>query len=571
MEPLQLSGLASGFDWKTVVDQLIQLERVPQNRLISQQQVNSLKLSALDDLEGRLENLADALEDLQDSDLFFGRNATIGDSQAGILSASSGAHTLTGSYSFVISGLATSTDQTDTLNVGSAISPTSDVSGVTLATMNVSSAITAGTFSVNGQSVTVDTADSLQDLFDAISTATSGAVTASYDPATDQLQLSSASAITLGNPTDTSNFLSVARLFSNGSGSVSSTSALGAVNLNSSIASSSLAASITNVDGNGDGTFTINGKSIAFNVNDDSIGEVMQRINESDAEVTINYDAVTDQFTLTNRDTGSLGLAVSETSGGFLEASGLNTGATITLGANANFTVNGGGSLTSTSNILDSSVHGITGLSVTAQKTGTESVQVASDTTGARKAIDDFISKYNAVQSFIEDKTDITVNDNDTVTTDVLSDNRDVSTLARSLRTRIFAAESTLVGAVKRLQDMGIDFKSGSSELEIEDADLLDTTLAENGDDVAEVFANSTEGLAVVLESFIDAFTSDNGTLDTQKETLNTQNANLDDQFDDLERFIENERDRLTNSFIRMEEIQSQLQWQLSVLTNSFF
>ena len=571
MEPLQLSGLASGFDWKTVVDQLIQLERVPQNRLINQQQFNSLKLSALDDLEGRLENLADALEDLQDSDLFFGRNATIGDSKAGILSASADARTLTGSYSFVISDLATSTDRTGTTNAGSAISPTSDVSGVTLATMNVSSAITAGTFSVNGQSVTVDTADSLQDLFDAISTATSGAVTASYDPATDQIQLSSASEITLGSPTDTSNFLSVARLFSNGSGSVSSTSALGAVNLNSSIASSSLAASITNVDGNGDGTFTINGKSIAFNVNDDSIGEVMQRINESDAEVTISYDALADQFKLTNRDTGSLGLAVGETSGGFLEALGLNTGATITLGANANFTVNGGGSLTSTSNILDSTVHGITGLSVTAKKTGTESVQVASDTTEARKAIDDFISKYNAVQSFIEDKTDITVDDNDTVTTDVLSDNREVSTLARSLRTRIFAAESTLVGAVKRLQDMGIDFKSGSSELEIEDEDLLDTTLAENGDDVAEVFANSTEGLAVVLESFIDGFISDKGTLDTQKETLNTQNANLDDQIDDLERFIENERDRLTNSFVRMEEIQSQLGWQLSVLTSSFF
>ena len=569
MEPLQLSGLASGFDWKTVVDQLIQLERVPQNRLINQQQFNSLKLSALDDLEGRLENLADALEDLQDSDLFFGRNATIGDSKAGILSASADARTLTGSYSFVISDLATSTDRTGTTNAGSAISPTSDVSGVTLATMNVSSAITAGTFSVNGQSVTVDTADSLQDLFDAISTATSGAVTASYDPATDQIQLSSASEITLGSPTDTSNFLSVARLFSNGSGSVSSTSALGAVNLNSSIASSSLAASITNVDGNGDGTFTINGKSIAFNVNDDSIGEVMQRINESDAEVTISYDALADQFKLTNRDTGSLGLAVGETSGGFLEALGLNTGATITLGANANFTVNGGGSLTSTSNILDSTVHGITGLSVTAKKTGTESVQVASDTTEARKAIDDFISKYNAVQSFIEDKTDITVDDNDTVTTDVLSDNREVSTLARSLRTRIFAAESTLVGAVKRLQDMSIDFKSGSSELE--DEDLLDTTLAENGDDVAEVFANSTEGLAVVLESFIDGFISDKGTLDTQKETLNTQNANLDDQIDDLERFIENERDRLTNSFVRMEEIQSQLGWQLSVLTSSFF
>ena len=33
---LQLTGLASGFDWAPVVDQLIELERVPQNRLIAE-------------------------------------------------------------------------------------------------------------------------------------------------------------------------------------------------------------------------------------------------------------------------------------------------------------------------------------------------------------------------------------------------------------------------------------------------------------------------------------------------------------------------------------------------------
>ena len=30
---LQLTGLASGFDWAPVVDQLIELERIPQKRL----------------------------------------------------------------------------------------------------------------------------------------------------------------------------------------------------------------------------------------------------------------------------------------------------------------------------------------------------------------------------------------------------------------------------------------------------------------------------------------------------------------------------------------------------------
>ena len=33
MEGLKLSGLASGLDTQAIIDQLIQLERVPQNRL----------------------------------------------------------------------------------------------------------------------------------------------------------------------------------------------------------------------------------------------------------------------------------------------------------------------------------------------------------------------------------------------------------------------------------------------------------------------------------------------------------------------------------------------------------
>ena len=34
---LNLSGLASGFDWKSMVDQLTDLERLPQKRLLAQQ------------------------------------------------------------------------------------------------------------------------------------------------------------------------------------------------------------------------------------------------------------------------------------------------------------------------------------------------------------------------------------------------------------------------------------------------------------------------------------------------------------------------------------------------------
>ena len=40
---LQLTGLASGFDWAPVADQLIELERIPQKRLESEKLDNEEK------------------------------------------------------------------------------------------------------------------------------------------------------------------------------------------------------------------------------------------------------------------------------------------------------------------------------------------------------------------------------------------------------------------------------------------------------------------------------------------------------------------------------------------------
>ena len=41
---LQLTGLASGFDWAPVVDQLIELERIPQKRLEQEKVRNEEKI-----------------------------------------------------------------------------------------------------------------------------------------------------------------------------------------------------------------------------------------------------------------------------------------------------------------------------------------------------------------------------------------------------------------------------------------------------------------------------------------------------------------------------------------------
>jgi flagellar hook-associated protein 2 len=64
MAGIQLTGLASGLDWRSVVDQLMQLDRVPQDRLRTQQTSITQQSAALDRIKGKLSTFRTSLADL---------------------------------------------------------------------------------------------------------------------------------------------------------------------------------------------------------------------------------------------------------------------------------------------------------------------------------------------------------------------------------------------------------------------------------------------------------------------------------------------------------------------------
>ena len=97
--------------------------------------------------------------------------------------------------------MATSSILSGASNTGAALNGSADVSGLTLSDANFSTAVTDGSVTVNGAIVNIASTDTLQDVFDNINTATGGAVTGSYNPATDKVELSSASEIVLVLPT----------------------------------------------------------------------------------------------------------------------------------------------------------------------------------------------------------------------------------------------------------------------------------------------------------------------------------------------------------------------------------
>jgi flagellar hook-associated protein 2 len=439
MAAIQLSGLASGFDWKSFVDQLIAAEQTPVATLQNKQYTDSTKVGSWSTISSDLTALQSSAKTLSSEGIFAGRSAKIADS-ASSWSATASAGTPAGQYSFDVTQLATTAQRVGSSKAGAAISPTNDVTAVTLATMNIATALTTGSFTVNGKQIDIALTDSLDSVLQKISTGTG--VTASYEHDSDRIKLTSASPIVLGSAADTSNFLTALKLYNTGTGSIQSTASLGVPNLAASIANSNLKLLPQDLDTNGNGSFTINGVPISFNINTDSLQGVLSRINASGAGVTAAYDKAGDKFTLTNKITGNLGLTASEDPNGLLEALGLNSTASFTSGKNAEFTINNGSPLISTSNILDSSVTGIDGLSVTATTQESQTVNVSADNADARAKIDDFISKFNAVQDYIDAQTKTTVGSDGKVTTSPLSGNSDVTDIQRSLRNMAFNAVS---------------------------------------------------------------------------------------------------------------------------------
>src|ERR1700722_19322254 len=337
---LAVSGLASGMNWSTVIAELANAERTPETQW--EKQISSLNAqnSAYTTISGDLATLQTDAEALQSSSLY--NSTSVQSSNSAVATASSDSGATLGNYTFDISQLATAAQMNGSTGIAQAISPDGDLSSVTIGTAGFATPVTPGTFTVNGAQVSIATTDSLQQVFNNIATATNNTVTASYDSTTDEITLASNnnSPVVLGSAADTSNFLQVAQLYNNGTDSVTSSSALGHVQLGGTMSDADLSTVITD-GGSGQGEFTINGVAINYDASTESIADVLNSINTSAAGVTANYDSINNSFTLTNNTTGDVGISMQDVTGNFLTTTGFlsTTGqlsGTLTSGQNLN-------------------------------------------------------------------------------------------------------------------------------------------------------------------------------------------------------------------------------------------
>lgn len=143
--------------------------------------------------------------------------------------------------------------------------------------------------------------------------------------------------------------------------------------------------------------FKINGVDFSFS-KDETLSAVINRINASDAGVTLSYSSITDKFTMTAKATGSGNrIVVSETNGNFLSALGLTGDNSLnTPGKNAILTINDQ-NVVRTSNTIN-----IDGIDVTLNKATTVgdppiTINTVSDTSQLMEPVKKFVEDYNTL------------------------------------------------------------------------------------------------------------------------------------------------------------------------------
>jgi flagellar hook-associated protein 2 len=566
---LAMAGLASGIDWTNIINDMVQSESAPVTQMQAERDTVNQQNSAYQSIGTDLTNLQKDITTLSSASFF--QSCITSSSDSSVATATAQMGTPLGTYTFSVSQLATAAAQDGSAISAAPISSSDDVSGVDLDTAGFADPITAGTFTVNGQTITIATTDTLQSVFDQINSATGGAVTASYDPTSDEITLTSSSPITLGSSADTSNFLQATQLYTSaevttgGTSTVTSLGALAGINLDANASESNLSTAI-NDGGNGQGAFEINGVTINFDASTDSINDILQAINNSEAGVTATYDGANNRFVLTNNNTGDLGMTMEDVTGNFLAATGLSSG-TPQAGVNLQYSLNGSTTRTSESNTIDASSAGLTGLSITAQSKGSASITVSPDTNTIATAITQFVTDYNTVQNYIASQTTIssstssTTGSTDSTTTTtgtagILMGDMDAEGIETSLRQ--LADASPLSGIIQNLNDLGIS-SDGTDNLLTTNSDVLNTALANNLGQVTQLFTDPSSGLAATLGSYLTDTLGSSGVISTKEQNLTSQSTAIGNSITALQQKITNDETEMQNEFVEMEDAISQI------------
>ncbi|MCB9134660.1 MAG: flagellar filament capping protein FliD [Anaerolineales bacterium] len=516
----------------TLISSLMEIERQPLARMTTQRDTFNVKRGAYSDLNTKLDSLQDAVKALRSSTattaLTAGRSTTItpADSNTSVLTATASKSAIAGQYDLSVTNLAkaqrqasavqASVDQalgkTGTFWLGGTGTADVSLTATTSVTGAAASAHASGQKELGSSTYTVETRDNngvlefrLKDVDGKVVSISNG----------DDSYTTAWQKVTTGD-------------FDTGRGVTLSLDASGT-------------AGSTTFD------YTAAGVEIAIEA-EDTLMNIATKINAADQPVGRDVAAsiVGKQLILTAAHTGTAHTMI------YSDAVGLGfSGGNLQTAEDATFTVNGIAFTRSSNTGLTDVINGVT-LNFTADAEGhSATLDVKSDMSAARTAVETFVKQFNDIQIYLQAKTSVSAVNNGqtlTYTRGTLADDYAFSNL-RSELFSTFMTSSTNSGEYSNLRNIGLTIND-SLQATITDADKLDAALENNFDDVVALLDDMMAKFDTQLERFTGSST---GYLNQAMESIDRQISELNDDISSTETRLEEKQTSLIDQFGAMQ------------------
>lgn len=557
-----VGGLVTGLDTNNIISQLVQLERQPITRLEDRITALEGERTSLRELRTTLLTLRNRAQDYRFTSVF-DQFQTASSDETVLTAKISGTNPVVGSYTVNTTQLASATAAESSAVLGSAIDP-----NAALGSSGINTEISGGGFTINGVAFTVDPAtQSLNTILTQINASTAG-VTATYDAVADKITFVNSapgdtSLINFGASDDDSNFLSVINIRNatqstgaGGSTEATSTRNLGAIDPNEALNAVNFASGAMT-----SGTFRVNGITITVDAANDSLSDVLARINDSDAQVTASYDASTDTIRIVSETLGSRTIGLAAGTSNFLSATNLAS-AVQTAGKDSQFTLNGGPVQTRNSNEVSDAIGGIT---LSLLSLGQSTIAITTDEDGIVEDVQGFLTAFNDSV----DKIQALVGPEGAVRGDA-----SIRMIENALRSMVFAEVTGIGGTYSNLIQIGIttgsDFDSSTvAHLKLNEETFREA-LGKDRVNVKNLFSNlGQNGIADNIFQYTDESTRTNGYLNFRVRsngTIDQQVQALKDRISRMEDRVKQHETRLRVQFSRLEQMSANFQSQGTAL-----
>lgn len=277
-------------------------------------------------------------------------------------------------------------------------------------------------------------------------------------------------------------------------------------------------------------------QTITLDASNNSLNGLRDAINQADMGVraSIINDGTNYRLTITSAETGeasALRITASDASVdafSFDKSGGASSMTEAVAAQNAKLEIDGI-EITSTSNVVEGAIEGVT-LGLDKAEVGKVSrLSIAKDNASVQSAIEGFVATFNALNKVMQATTGYNNNKSSILTSN--STARDIGTQMRSI---LGHSISGLSGNASNLQDIGISFEvDGSLRL---DSNALKKALDNPDVDIPGMFAskNGNKGYASQITDYVDQLTGSRGMLTLETNSLNRDSNRISTNINEI-------------------------------------